>query len=426
MSSRVPQFVRSAPLTAIAAVAALSFAVVQAGPASAATTVASSTTQSLHAHVGDAYGTVLFGSAVSSGPSARLVIGCTTATGIHQTNTVAGVNVSPALISGTVNTTADTSAAPIGTRTSATVQNVKLLNGLVRAAALRSVSYTTFDATGFHITAAGTTFTSLVVAGHSISAGVAPNSKVNLAGLGYVLLNEHVSRIGTGSAALTVNALHVVITTANKLGLKVGTNLIVAHAYSELGGPIAGTLDGQAYGSYAKLGSLVKSGPSFPGYMPCTGTGGVLRQYTGVGIDLPSVVSSGTIRDTVQGTVTTTYATGETTSSVQSAQLLSALLKATLIKADAHATKNGLRFGFSDSGSKFGSLSVAGFPLITANVAPNTHLTISGVGTLYLHRVIRTPNSIEVRMIELVTSQNLTGIPAGSDIQVAVAEASAH
>lgn len=57
----------------------------------------------------------------------------------------------------------------------------------------------------------------------------------------------------------------------------------------------------------------------------------------------------------------------------------------------------------------------------------NTKLHISGVGTLWLHRVIQKPNSIEVRMIELVVKHaNTLGLPIGSDIQVSVAHASAH
>jgi hypothetical protein len=57
---------------------------------------------------------------------------------------------------GTVVTTADTSAGSIEAKTSATVQNVNLLSGVVTATAVKSVSSTTHDATGFHTSAAGT------------------------------------------------------------------------------------------------------------------------------------------------------------------------------------------------------------------------------------------------------------------------------
>jgi len=97
------------------------------------------------------------------------------------------------------------------------------------------------------------------------------------------------------------------------------------------------------------------------------------------------------------------------------------------VKADAHASNiNGI-LTFSDDGSMFVDLHVTGFPNIHDDVPPNTSLHIVGLGTLWLHRVIQTSNSIEVRMIELiVTEANSFGIPIGTDIQVAVAEASVH
>lgn len=381
-----------------------------------------------YAYQGSAYGTrVNVGQTVTSGPSAPVTLGCTTAAGVHKTNTVASVNASPVLTTGTVTTVADTFAAPIKARTSATVQNVNLLSGAITATEVRSQSSTSRTATGFQTSAAGTTFTSLVVLGVPITATPAPNTQITLPGFGYVVLNEQIENIKPGSANLTVNAIHVVINQANVLGIANGTNVIVAHAFSGLRGPIAGTLDGFAYGSSVKLGNIVTSGPSFRVIMPCLGTHGNLKTNTGVGISVPGVLVTGTIRNTAQGTVNASSATGETTSTVDSANVLAGLVQATVIKADAHASSDGTTFTFSDAGSSFGTLAVAGFPAIGADVARNTKLTIAGLGTLWLHRVVTTPNSIEVRMIELIVTQNNNqGLPVGSVIRVAVAHASVH
>jgi hypothetical protein len=52
---------------------------------------------------------------------------------------------------------------------------------------------------------------------------------------------------------------------------------------------------------------------------------------------------------------------------------------------------------------------------------------IAGLGALWLHRVVKGSNSIEVRMIELIVKHdNALGLPIGSDIQIAVAHASVH
>ncbi len=45
-------------------------------------------------------------------------------------------------------------------------------------------------------------------------------------------------------------------------------------------------------------------------------------------------------------------------------------------------------------------------------------LSIPGVGTLYLHRVIQTAHGIEVRMIELLVTATGAPLPVGSDLVV--------
>lgn len=395
--------------------------------ADAATT--GSTAAAQYAYQGDAYGTrATVGRTVRSGSSAPVYLGCTTTPGLHRTNTTAGVNLAPLLVDGTVTETADTSINPVQARTSATVDSVSLLSGLVHAVAVRSVSATSSGAAGFAVSPAGTTLTSLIVAGVPVSANAKPNTRIDVAGFGYVVVNEQTRRVSASSASLTVNAIHLVITRTNALGLAVGTNVVVAHATSGLGGPVRGTLDGKAYGTTVKLGKTVKSGPSFLIVMPCLGTGGHLRNNTGAGVALPGVLASGTVANTVRGTVNPTTATGETASTVQRANVLSGLVSATVIKADAHATKNADgTYSFSDGGSRFGSLSVSGHPEIGVNVAANSKVAIAGLGTLYLHRVISKSHSVEVHMIELVVTQNnQRGLPIGSDIVVAAAEASAH
>ena len=228
--------------------------------------------------------------------------------------------------------------------------------------------------------------------------------------------------------SLTVNMIHVFITQTNVLNLKVGTQIIVSHAFSSLAGPgISGTLDGSAYGTKANVAMIIISGPTAQVSIPCLGTNGVVKQNEILQVQIPNLFSVGDVVDTAQGTINGTSATGETTSTVQAVNLLASLVTANLIKADAHSSKVSGNLSFSDAGSSFVGLSVRGFAQINDNVAPNTKLTIAGLGTLWLYRVIHTPNSIEVRMVELIiTQQNTLGIKIGTDIQVARAEASAH
>ncbi|MBA3572002.1 MAG: hypothetical protein H0W34_08545 [Pyrinomonadaceae bacterium] len=289
------------------------------------------------------------------------------------------------------------------------------------------MSTTTKNASGFQTSAAGSQFVGLKVAGVSINVTPAPNTRVDLVGFGHVILNEQIATNKTNSASLTVNMIHVFITQQNALGIPIGTNIIVSHAFSSLRGQVFGTLDGFAYGTKANVANTLISGKSALVLMPCLGTFGIIKHNEIAQVQVPGLFLVGEVRSTAQGTVNATTAMGETTNTTQNANILSNLVTATVIKADANAKKNANgTFTFSDSGSGFATLSVQGFPNINANVAPNTKLTIPGVGTLFLHRVIRTPNSIEVRMIELILNQPVNGFAKGTTVQVAVAHASAH
>jgi hypothetical protein len=389
---------------------------------------AAATTAARFAFQGNAYGTrATLGHVVTSGKSAPVVLACSTAPDVHKVNQAAGVSAPPLLGSGTVHTTADTLRSPVEAKTTARVQNLALLSGLISATAVESDSATIHRASGFGTSSAGTTFTGLVVAGVPITGVVDPNTRIDVAGIGYVVLNEQSGKVGARSASLTVNALHLVVTDDNALGIPVGSEVVVAHAFSGLGGPAVATVDGFAYGSRAKAGDVLSSGPSFRVTLPCLGTSGRVKVNEGAGVSIPGVLQTGAIHNTAQGTTNASTASAETTSTVDGANLITGLLQATVIKADAHASTNGDTSTFSDSGSSFATLSVEGFPDIGPGVDPNTKVHIVGLGTLWLHRVIRRPTSIEVRMIELVVRHdNSAGLPIGADIQIAVAHASAH
>jgi len=381
-----------------------------------------------YAFQGNAYGTkATLGHTVTSGRTAPVGLGCSVAPGVHKTNTAAGVSAPPLLGAGTINTTADTYASPIEAKTSAEVQDLGMLSGLITATAIKSVSSTTHTASGFDTSSAGTSFTKLVIAGVPVTGVVDPNTKVDVPLFGYIVLNEQVEKIGKRSASLTVNGLHLVITLDNALGIPVGTEVVVAHANSGLSGPIEKVVDGFAYGSRAKVGDVIASGPSFKVSLPCLGTNGRIRVSKGAGVSVGEILKTGQIRNTAEGTVDADSASAETTSSVDNANLLSGLVHAKTIKADAHAAGNANGTTFSDNGSSFAELDVQGHPEINADVPANTKVHIAGLGTLWLHRVIHRQSSIEVRMIELIVRhENVLGLPIGSNLQVAVAHASVH
>jgi hypothetical protein len=375
---------------------------------------------------GTAYGTsVKVASTVRSGRSALSTLGCISATGVTHTNTVAAVSVPPLLTTGTIDTSAASEATPGGPASvsTASTEGASALGGLVQATAVKSVSTTTETAPGtFSTSSTGTEFAGLVVAGVSIKGTPAPNTRINLAGIGYVILNQQITRTTKAGANLTVIGIHVVVTKHNK-SAKVGTQIIVSYAASGLGGPVSGLLDGLAYGARANVGSTVIAGDEFPQSLSCLGSNGKTKTNQGVGLSIPGILTSGTVTDSVQGTDTATTASASASSTVQGLNLLGGKVKATAIKAAVSASGSPPTFGDT---SAFLHLTVAGHPGIGAHVAPNTKVTLAGLGTLWLHRRIKTKTKITVIMVQLVVTApgNPEGLKPGTTVNVAYAQAS--
>ena len=119
-------------------------------------------------------------------------------------------------------------------QTIASAADVNLLGGLITAARVIAVSSAVGGADVLESAAEGSGFTGLVVAGVSLGGDgdytPAPNTRMNLPGVGYVILNEQV-RGGSG-ARITVNMIHVVL--QGILGTRTG-EVVVGSATSAVG-----------------------------------------------------------------------------------------------------------------------------------------------------------------------------------------------
>lgn len=370
-----------------------------------------------------AYGTrVLVGKTLRSGRSALVTLGCTSTAGLRHTNTAASVNVGHIVATGTIDTIARSmkTKTGIGSRGSATTQYASLLNGLVKATAVRAVSTTNHNTSkgAFSETAAGTRFVDLVVDGHHISGTPAANTKMALPGVGYVILNQQTFHTGTTSAGLTVIGIHLVVTHTNKSAVA-GTQVFVSVATSSLSGPVKAILNGLAFGTSANVGSTIIAGRSFPEYMACLGTNGVTKSNTAATVQIPGVLSTGAVTDTAEGTVTATQVAGKMTSTVHDLNLLGGEVTATAIRANVTASGKPPALG---DHSTFTDLKVQGAPQLKGNPAPNTRIPLSGFGTLWLHRRIETSRGIRVIMVQLIiTQKNSAHLPVGATIDVGYA-----
>ncbi len=140
------------------------------------------------------------------------------------------------LLSGTAVTTAEGGATSTGryAKTTATVEDVNLLNGTITATLVRGVAKSTYNSsTGrFSGTTLGSSFVDLKVLGRAISDNPSPNTRVDVPGVGYVILYERVPKNGTTYNSIGVNMIRLVVTTSNSFGLPAGTQIVVAHAHA--------------------------------------------------------------------------------------------------------------------------------------------------------------------------------------------------
>jgi hypothetical protein len=388
-----------------------------------------------------AYGTYAFvGSTIVVGQTAPVSVGSgcgTAAVGVTHSGTVASVTVLPTIHTGAINTSA-ASTANSATATS-DVHDIFLLGAtqlaaLISADEVKAVSTTSHDNQGFHVSAAGSNLVNLRVGTTVFNAVPAPNTTMLLLnGAVKVVLNEQIVSNSSSSSmrGLTVNMIHVYVTAdviINNTTIKAGTQIIVAHAVSHLtqiSGP--GSLDGTAFGTSVSS-TIIKSSATAPASVGCQGN--ALITKTQVGINVPNVLNSGTIQDTAQGSVTNSLSSAQTTSTVQSVNLLNGTITADVVQDQANASTSppGTTFNFSQSGS-FVNLKVTVNNVVTdyTNAGANTTVPLAGIGTLYLHRVIQATNSITVRMIEVkLASGNILGLPTGMDIIVCSSSASLH
>jgi hypothetical protein len=171
------------------------------------------------------------------GRAAAIYLGCLGTGGRTRSNNVNEIQdtgTPPILSSGTGKTTAYGNRTTTETTAilTASVQNLNLLGGRITADAVKGVAKSTYSSTGGAGSTEGSSFINLKVLGVAVSVPVAPNTRVELPGLGYAILYQRAVVGGPTGGRAGVNMIHVFINTNNSLGLPVGTEIFVATANS--------------------------------------------------------------------------------------------------------------------------------------------------------------------------------------------------
>ncbi len=285
----------------------------------------------------------------------------------------------------------------------------------MRASAITTQSTVSHSSAGY-ATKGNSTFTGLRIGGVSITAHPSIDQTVNLPGIGKVVLNHQSRDTRYGGLSLAVTAMRVSLLAGNTLGLPAGS-VVVGHAQASLHLPIRHLAYGNAYGTTAQVGTTLTSGRTAPVYLPCGGSNGVTQTNTTASASLPGVLSTGVISSSSRSADTATSTTARTHSHVANVSLLGGAIKLTGVTAQSTATRTSSGITLSSAGTTVAGLTIRG-KARSVTIRPNTGISIAGIGTLYLDRVVLTSQSIRVHAVELDLTQAYGKASSGTVITV--------
>jgi hypothetical protein len=334
---------------------------------------------------------------------------------------------------------------------------VNLVNGLVTADTVLGVA--TARASGFNssFSAAGSAFSNLVVNGTPMN-NVTPNTTVTLPaaqfGTGsYVKLLEEIGSSsqppagqltgGTFAADLTVNMIHVHITSLVLTGESI--DVVVSHAQAHADFPqpsgcpaLSGTVSGDA--TIVNAQTNPSQLPVVVGFVSIPPQGGHDHQDLD---QLSTVTVSGT--SSASDSAGSVLAASSTSSSYAKAQNVCVLpnagactVSASVIVSQANSSSGGGRSSSDALGTSLLGISVGGTS-VSNNPPPNTTIVVPGIGSVILNEQIcdgggappcsgAASSGIRVRAIHVILDNpNALGLAQGANVIVGEAHAdSAH
>lgn len=309
----------------------------------------------------------------------------------NQAKQLANLNVVGLVSAGLLNTQSNSTLSPSTSTASATVANVNLLNGLVKATTIRGISQSVASTSGSSYNSNGSVIQGLTV--NNIAVPVAPNTTVavkdplfpsqTVAELHiYEETGTSTFANGVSKSSHAVNMLRLVVLKP-LLGLPAGATVTVAHAQSDAQSPTVGCpglkrVSGEAFTAFAN-GNLagqnlvnVKVGDAV---LPSTGG----SNSDGTLANVPGVATSATAANTTSGSLLPSpNATAR--SVVEQAKVLGTVVTADVLDVKSTSSANGTTAGTTFT-TTFANLVVGGVP-VNATVSPNTQIIVNlGAGT---------------------------------------------
>ena len=411
-------------LSALAAAAAGVTSLVAVAPASGASAARSAAPRFDYA--ADAYGSAITsGTTIESDPTSPAPLPCRAPLGSVNTNHAAAAT--PPQLGNLGAVTTRSASRRIGTKGVETtsrsrISPVNLFGGELVAKSIRSTATQKHTSTGFHSSAA-TTILGLVINGQKQQQDPKKDQTYSLPGVGSLVLNHQTTLKRPGGRAIRVDGMQITTSATNTMGLPKGSVITFAHSAAALKAPIADEVHGAAIGSESRFLGTGTTGKSAEKLLSCDGTGGKTETHNVDASTIPSAAVSGTFSSSVAGQVAK-HPWATTRERIAGLNVLAGVVQAKTVIARAHVKRRASGLVRSTAGSSFGGLKVTGAPALGDNVPANTKRALPGIGTLYLDRITKTKNGIQVRMIELVLSTARDGLSKGTVITVGEAKAS--
>lgn len=304
----------------------------------------------------------------------------------------------------------------------AETSSVNLLNGLISATLVHEVGNTSATTSSLSASGDGTQIVGLTVAGIAYAVTPAPNTRIDLPGVGYVILNEQQITQDGNSVNIKSAGIDLNVTVGNPLGLNPGSQIFVSRAESSFSRTAAaGTVVAGAFGPYAHgfSGSFVaSSGPWAAAGIPCGGGTG----HDAIAYSQSPVFTTGAITTDAAGQITPTGSNASASASISNTNILQGLITIDLITAKSAASLSGGVPTSSGSTSLVNAV-VAGTP-VAVNPGANTSVNLAGLGYVILNEqtgnatsstVSQQTNSID---LYVTIAPNQYNMPIGSQVIV--------
>lgn len=313
-----------------------------------------------------------------------------------------------------------------------TINGMNALGGMITADNIKASADVSATASAMTPSSSGSTFTNLKIAGQAIPDQVPPNTVVTLPGFGTATLNKVATRGGFHTnGRILVEMMTIDVTQKhNSLGIPAGSRFVIGHASAAFTrDQPAYVFSGQAYATAANgaSGNDLQNhvGKAAPVAIDCEGTNGKTKTNNVNALDVSGVMSSGDAITTAFAGPEGSTQVSRTTASVADMNFFGGMITASSIQAVAQdSIQGGVETGSAD-GSGFSGLTIAGVT-VPVDTPPNTSFDLPGIGTAVVNEQnVKNNGNVSVTGLHIiVTSPNPEGMPVGTELFIAHANAS--